>query len=294
MELLWELAFTIALSLLLPLVFLKLLSVTPNLEANEKVALLGRDHDHGIKSDSKSWETDKVVRIGGKIDEFRDKPIVGKLIVPEIVDVSCGSPKIHNSEKIDEYSVYDEIELVDLAEDPVVDEGNDGVVNIDEVEVELMECDSRENKVEEVEISQCERNYNEIDESSMNEEIGENKGSVVDEDDWEGIESTELERRFGAAVVFVGSKSNANLSNDVKMKLHGYHRIATQGPCHEPQPMALKFSARAKWIAWRQLGIMSPEEAMEQYISLLSENIPDWIVENPYDNAKPASAKLTL
>ena len=66
MELLWELAFTIALSLLLPLVFLKLLSVTPNLEANEKVALLGRDHDHGIKSDSKSWETDKVVRIGGK------------------------------------------------------------------------------------------------------------------------------------------------------------------------------------------------------------------------------------
>jgi len=35
-------------------------------------------------------------------------------------------------------------------------------------------------------------------------------------------------------------------------------------------------------IAWRQLGVMSPEQAMEQYISLLSEIIPDWIAENPY------------
>ncbi|XP_020230384.1 acyl-CoA-binding domain-containing protein 3 isoform X2 [Cajanus cajan] len=296
MELLWELAFTIALSLLLPLVFLKLLSVTPSFEANEELAVIGRDHDHGhdhgVKSDSQSWETDEVVQIMGKIDEFRDKPILGKLIVPEIVDESFGSHKICNSEKIDETKVYNKIELVDLAEDHFGDKNNQGVVNINKVEVELMECDSGEHKVEEVEIWQCERNYNEIDESGKNEEIGENGGLVVDEDDWEGIERTELDRRFSAAVVFVGSKSNVNnLSNDVKMKLHGYHQIATQGPCHEPQPMTLKFSARAKWIAWRQLGIMSSEHAMEQYISLLSESIPDWIAENPRDNAKPHDLK---
>ncbi|KAK7406473.1 hypothetical protein VNO78_08099 [Psophocarpus tetragonolobus] len=243
MELLWDLLFTILLSLLLPLLFLKLLSLTPNFQPHEKVPLIPHDRDH----DSKSWETDEVVQI----DEFRDKPILGKLTVQQIVDVTCGSPKICNSEKVDENRVYNEIELVDLADDRAV--------------VELIECDSRE-----------------------------------DEDDWEGIERTELEKRFGAAVVFVGSKNSVNLSNDVKMKLHGYHRIATQGPCHEPQPMALKFSARAKWIAWRQLGIMSPEQAMEKYISLLSERIPDWAAENPNDNAKPASAefhasvKLTL
>lgn len=299
MEFLWELAFTIALSLLLPLVFLKLLSVAPNFEAHEeteKLVVIERDHDHnrGVKSDSHSWKNDEVVRIVGKIDEFRDKPILGKLIVPEIVDLRSDAPKIRNSEKVDVNRVYNEIELVDLAEDSVVGESN----QVNEVEVELIVCDSREHKAEEVEISQCERNYNEIDDSSRNQKIGENRGLVVDEDDWEGIERTELETRFGAAVVFVGSKNNANiitnLSNDVKMKLHGYHRIVTQGPCHEPQPMALKFSARAKWIAWRQLGIMSPEHAMEQYISLLSENIPDWMAENPYDNAKPASAEICL
>jgi len=249
--LLWEIAFAIVLSLLLPPVFLKLLSVTPNFEAQEKVCVIGRDHDHRVKSDSKSWETDEVVRIVGKIDEFRDKSILGKLRVPEIVDVDCRSPKIHNSKMIDEEnSVYDEVELVNLAEYHVVDESNKGVVNINEVEVELMEYDSsREVKAEEVEILQFGKNYNEIDESSRNEEIGENKDLVVDEDDWEEIERTELEKRFGAAVVFVGSKSNANsLSYEVKMKLHGYYRIATQGPCHEPQPLTLKFSsARAKW-----------------------------------------------
>ncbi|KAK7307671.1 hypothetical protein VNO77_40932 [Canavalia gladiata] len=303
MELLWELAFTIALSLLLPLVFLKLLSVTPNFEANEKVAVIGRDHDHGVKSDSQSWETDEVVRIVGKIDEFRDKAILGKLIIPETVDVRSGSPRIHNSGKSDENRACNEIELVDLVEDPVVndccvivDESNQGV-NRDELEVELIEWEYRARKVEEVEISQCVKNYNEIDESIRNkEEVNENRDLVVDEDDWEGIERTELERRFGAAVVFVGSKNNANqvanLGNDVKTKLHGYHKIATQGPCQEPQPMALKFSARAKWIAWRQLGIMNPEQAMEQYISLLSENIPNWMADYPYDNAKPDSAEI--
>ncbi|KAK7309168.1 hypothetical protein RJT34_05690 [Clitoria ternatea] len=291
MELLLELAFTIALSLLLPLVFIKIFSVTPNFEANKKVVVIGRDHDdhdHGVKSE---WETEEIVRIVGKIDEFRDKPILGKLIVPEIVDTSCESPEKRDSGKIDENRVYSEIELEDLAEDPVA-----GKIN--ELEVENKEWESRGCEVDEVvEILQCERDCDEVDESDGNTGFGENREFVVDEEDWEGIERTELEKRFGAAVAFVGSKSNlnliVNLSNDAKMKLHGYHRIATQGPCQEPQPMVLKFSARAKWTAWRQLGIMTPEQAMEHYISLLSESIPNWMANHPYDNAKPASAELT-
>ncbi|KAE9606807.1 putative FERM/acyl-CoA-binding protein, 3-helical bundle [Lupinus albus] len=181
MYLFLELTFTIALSLLLPLLFIKLLSMTTNFETNEKVAVirLDRDHDHDREV------TEEAVRIVKKVDE-----------------------------------------------------------NI--------------------------------------------------EDDWEGIERSELEKCFGAAVVFVGSKSYANrvadLSNDVKLKLYGYHRIATNGPCSEPQPMALKFSARAKWNAWQQLGNMRPELAMEQYISLLSESVPDWMANYPYENVELASA----
>ncbi|WVZ25906.1 hypothetical protein V8G54_004450 [Vigna mungo] len=108
-----------------------------------------------------------------------------------------------------------------------------------------------------------------------------------DEYDWEEIERTELEKRSCAAVVFVGSRSNDNsLSNEVKMKLHGYYQIATQGgPCHESQPLTLK-------ITWPQVGIMSPEQEMEQYISLLLESISYWISEYPSDNVEPASEDI--
>ncbi|XP_031277971.1 acyl-CoA-binding domain-containing protein 3-like isoform X1 [Pistacia vera] len=99
-----------------------------------------------------------------------------------------------------------------------------------------------------------------------------------EEDDWEGIETTELERLFGVAVAFVGNKSNADrisrLGSDVKLQLYGLHKIATEGPCHEPQPMALKVSARANWNAWKQLGDMDPEVAMEQYVTVLLRSIP--------------------
>ncbi|XAR51345.1 hypothetical protein NMG60_11005947 [Bertholletia excelsa] len=102
-----------------------------------------------------------------------------------------------------------------------------------------------------------------------------------------GIERTELEKRFGAAVVFVGSKSNAvrisGLASDIKMQLYGLHKVAIEGHCNVPQPMALKVSARAKWNAWQQLGEMSREMAMEQYISLLSMCIPEWMGEDTED-----------
>lgn len=73
-----------------------------------------------------------------------------------------------------------------------------------------------------------------------------------DEDDWEGIERSELEKEFAVAVKFVesGAKDDdrlLNVGNDVQMELYGLHKVATEGPCYESQPMALKLSARAKW-----------------------------------------------
>ncbi|KAI8542053.1 hypothetical protein RHMOL_Rhmol08G0109400 [Rhododendron molle] len=147
--------------------------------------------------------------------------------------------------------------------------------------------------------------------------------------DWEGVERTELEKRFADAVVFVGSKSNADrisrLDSDAKMQLYGLHKVAIEGTCSVPSPMALKankyldihhktdhkgiedmlkvdletgvsctfgvntkedrnaceivFLKRTNNIvgnAWQQLGDMSREVAMEQYISLLSRSIPGY------------------
>ncbi|KAH9755729.1 hypothetical protein KPL71_015881 [Citrus sinensis] len=145
-----------------------------------------------------------------------------------------------------------------------------------------------------------------------------------DDDDWEGIERSELENVFATAVKFVevsesqsesGKKRDDALS-DVHMELYALHKIATEGPCRDPQPMPLMLSARSKWDrntntgkpkqltravlcvsdgrhclrcarnAWQKLGNMNPEEAMEQYVALLSDRVPDWKEENYHVNDK--------
>ncbi|PKU79973.1 acyl-CoA-binding domain-containing protein 5 isoform X2 [Dendrobium catenatum] len=111
---------------------------------------------------------------------------------------------------------------------------------------------------------------------------GEEEGSLLHgEDEWEGIEKSEVEKLFGVATEYVRSASGAvalaRLSSDVQLELYGLNKIATEGPCFESQPLPLNFSARAKWQAWQRLGNMSPEVAMEHYINLLSNNIPGWV-----------------
>ncbi|PSS32982.1 Acyl-CoA-binding domain-containing protein [Actinidia chinensis var. chinensis] len=100
------------------------------------------------------------------------------------------------------------------------------------------------------------------------------------DDDWEGVESTELDEAFSAATAFVAAASSDRLShkvsNDVKLQLYGLYKIATEGPCSAPQPSALKITARAKWQAWQKLGAMPPEEAMLKYISIVTELYPYW------------------
>ncbi|CAN1250833.1 Acyl-CoA-binding domain-containing protein 2 [Linum perenne] len=101
-----------------------------------------------------------------------------------------------------------------------------------------------------------------------------------DDDDWEGVESTELDEIFSAASAFVAAAASDRLSQkvstDVQLQLYGLYKIATEGPCTVPAPSALKMTARAKWTAWQKLGTMSPEEAMERYIDLVSAIYPAW------------------
>lgn len=83
--------------------------------------------------------------------------------------------------------------------------------------------------------------------------LNEEKGtSFLDgEDDWEGIERSELEKLFGEATDFVHIKKGGDavlkLNNEAQMQLYGLHKIATEGPCKTQQPMALRVSARSKW-----------------------------------------------
>ncbi|CAI9111310.1 OLC1v1011506C1 [Oldenlandia corymbosa var. corymbosa] len=132
------------------------------------------------------------------------------------------------------------------------------------------------------------------------ENIKNNNDQHVEEEEllggeWEGIERSELEKRFDAAMAFVESKSNADLvDGNLRLQLYGLQRVAMEGPCHEPQPMALKVSARAKWNAWQKLGNMNGDMAMEEYMALLSKSIPEWEATQISISAKklPAGGKL--
>ncbi|KAM0001098.1 putative acyl-CoA-binding protein, ACBP [Helianthus debilis subsp. tardiflorus] len=97
------------------------------------------------------------------------------------------------------------------------------------------------------------------------------------DDDWEGVERSDLEKVFAMAADY-GKLDDGlqSLGSDVQMQLYALHKVATEGPCREAQPMALKVSARAKWNSWQKLGNMNPDVAMEKYIALLSEVAPGW------------------
>ncbi|KAG8632669.1 acyl-CoA-binding domain-containing protein 3 isoform X1 [Manihot esculenta] len=120
-----------------------------------------------------------------------------------------------------------------------------------------------------------------------------------DEDDWEGIERSELEQVFAKAVKFVEHRDKdgglTSAGNDVQMELYGLHKIATEGPCREQPPMALKVTARAKWNAWQRLGNMNQEVAMEKYIDLVSDKVPGWMEykSTADSNPGPGSSEAT-
>ncbi|KAJ9552998.1 hypothetical protein OSB04_017043 [Centaurea solstitialis] len=100
------------------------------------------------------------------------------------------------------------------------------------------------------------------------------------DDDWEGVETTELEEAFSAATAFVAAtaadRSSEKVSNDLKLRLYALYKIATEGPCGVPQPSAIKMTSRAKWNAWHKLGAMPAEEAMQKYIEIITQLYPTW------------------
>ncbi|GMH19763.1 hypothetical protein Nepgr_021604 [Nepenthes gracilis] len=101
-----------------------------------------------------------------------------------------------------------------------------------------------------------------------------------DDDDWEGVESTELDEAFSAATAFVAAsaadKMTHKVSNELQLQLYGLYKIATEGPCNSPSPPPFKMRARAKWQAWQKLGAMPPEDAMQKYVDIVTELFSSW------------------
>ena len=71
-----------------------------------------------------------------------------------------------------------------------------------------------------------------------------------EEDDWEGVETSEAEMAFHNAATFVASATAARilkLPPQAMLHLYGLYKQATYGVCDTPQPSMFNYSARAKW-----------------------------------------------
>ncbi|KAI5697019.1 acyl-CoA-binding domain-containing protein 5 isoform X3 [Diaphorina citri] len=82
------------------------------------------------------------------------------------------------------------------------------------------------------------------------------------------------EEKFHAAVNVIRNlpKNGAyQPSNDLMLRFYSYFKQATEGPCKQPKPSFWDVVRKAKWDAWKKLGNMGKEEAMEAYVEELKK-----------------------
>ncbi|XP_047656118.1 acyl-CoA-binding domain-containing protein 6 isoform X2 [Tachysurus fulvidraco] len=87
-------------------------------------------------------------------------------------------------------------------------------------------------------------------------------------------EGTELEHEFQSAAQRVRELVQT-ASREELLYLYGRYKQATVGKCNTSKPGFFDFEGQRKWTAWKQLGDMSKEQAMQEYISSVQTLDPE-------------------
>ncbi|KAG8637321.1 acyl-CoA-binding domain-containing protein 3-like [Manihot esculenta] len=253
MEFLLDFFFIAAISLLCPFFLAKLLSVaTADSHGHDFKRRIVDYDDLSFRAESNDYAWEKERKLGFVleilvVDEVSES-VENKLAQQESSRQCLGSSNLIEDGKTSNNQLpREEIEIVDLT----AEDSEDGAA-----------CECEDHLVDKSHQKEIEMNF-------INKELGMNKSEVNcgidgrkkelidDDDDWEGVERSELQRLFGAAVAYVGSIDNiSSFSTELMLTFYGLHQVAIEGPCHETPPMPLKFSSRSKWNAWQQLGNM--------------------------------------
>lgn len=85
----------------------------------------------------------------------------------------------------------------------------------------------------------------------------------------------DLEETFDRAAKHLQTLT-AELSSKELLQFYGLYKQATIGPCDTPKPNWYQTQAKYKWDAWKSLGDMSRNIAMDSYVRLLTEISPSW------------------
>ncbi|KAE8294177.1 Acyl-CoA-binding domain-containing protein 6 [Larimichthys crocea] len=88
------------------------------------------------------------------------------------------------------------------------------------------------------------------------------------------LEGDELEREFESAADRVRDLVQT-ASRDQLLYLYARYKQAKVGKCNTPKPGFFDFEGQRKWQAWKQLGDMDAEQAMQEYISCVNVLDPE-------------------
>ena len=82
---------------------------------------------------------------------------------------------------------------------------------------------------------------------------------------------SDLKAQFEEAVELVRTaEGDFKPSDELKLKMYGLFKQASEGDAHGPKPGRLKLIARMKFEAWESRAGMSKEDAMQSYVDEVS------------------------
>ncbi|CAL8254438.1 unnamed protein product [Merluccius merluccius] len=90
-------------------------------------------------------------------------------------------------------------------------------------------------------------------------------------------EGEELEEEFRAAADRVGELVQT-ASRDQLLYLYARYKQVKVGKCNTSKPGFFDFEGQRKWQAWKQLGDMEAEQAMQEYVSCVNTLDPEGIL----------------
>ncbi|XP_028668250.1 acyl-CoA-binding domain-containing protein 6 [Erpetoichthys calabaricus] len=88
-------------------------------------------------------------------------------------------------------------------------------------------------------------------------------------------ESAELEAEFEAAAERLPTLLQT-ASREQLLYLYARYKQVKVGKCNTTKPGFFDFEGKQKWEAWKQLGDMSPRQAMQEYVATVQLLDPEW------------------
>lgn len=89
------------------------------------------------------------------------------------------------------------------------------------------------------------------------------------------VTATDLEETFDRAAKYLQTVAS-ELDTSQLLGFYALYKQATVGPCDIPRPNWYQVQAKHKWEAWKNLGDMSREIAMANYVRAITKLNPSW------------------